>query len=248
MAVAVYVPINHLQQLHYRSYCRMINDKLKTQKRVVRKEKQGGSYTVVGAIGGAFFGVLLTIGTGAMMIAILIGATVGAAAAMFLQHAMEEMRKTKMMRELAVLYEIIDFFTQGEGGTLHFTIRQALQYGVVITPTIRPYVQRCIDSYPRGPARALERFAMEVNLPEASILTTVLTHAETVGMQYVRTTITEGTKDLEDLRQTLAEVKIAGKPVYYTIYRALPAAAVGGIVFGALINHFTHIFALMFNI
>jgi hypothetical protein len=161
---------------------------------------------------------------------------------------MSETRKTKMMRELAVLYETVDFFTQSKEGTLHFTIRQALQYGVAITPTIRPYVQRCIDSWPRGPARALEEFAREVNLEEASVLAMVLTRAQEAGMEYMRTTIAEGSKDLEDLRQTLAEVKIASKPVYYTVYRALPAAGVGGIIFGAMLNHFSIILSGIFNI
>jgi F0F1-type ATP synthase assembly protein I len=249
-AAVVYSIITRLQKLNYGAYYHKIGSRLLVTKQRTasnEKERQDRVYLFTGVVGGAFFGLLLTVGTGATMLAVMICAGLGAVASIIIRCVTGEIKKTRMMRELAVLYETIDFFTQGEGGALRFTIRQALQYGTAITPTIRPHVQRCIDSWPRGPVRALEEFAREVNLPEASILSTVLIHAEAAGMKYVRDAIGEGSKDLEELRQTLAEIKIAGKPVYYTVYRALPAAAVGGIVFGALLNHFMHMFSMLFS-
>jgi hypothetical protein len=250
VAVVVYCIISRLQKISYGSYYQKISARLPGKKQHTaadEQERQDRVYLFTGVAGGAVFGLLLTAGTGAVMLAVMIGAGLGALASMIIRHATDGIKKTRMMRELAVLYETIDFFTQGEGGALRFTIRQALQYGAAITPTIRPHVQRCIDSWPRGPVRALEEFAREVNLPEAAILSTVLIHAEMAGMKYVRDAIGEGSKDLEELRQTLAEIKIAGKPVYYTIYRALPTAAIGGIVFGSLLNHFTHMFSMLFG-
>ena len=145
------------------------------------EEKQNSVITVVGALGGAAFGFLLTLGTGAVLIATVVGSALGIAVSWFIRYSSNEAKKTKTMRELVVLYELIDFFTQGEGDYQHFTIQQALRYGAVITPTIRPVIQRCIDAWPSGPIRALEKFAKEVNLPEASILSSVLIHAEKVG-------------------------------------------------------------------
>ncbi len=201
------------------------------------KENKESNITLAGALGGAAFGVLLTLGTGAILIAGIVGSVLGTAVSWFVRYSAREARKTEMMRELAVLYEIIDFFTQGEGEFQHFTIQQALRYGAVITPTIRPVIQRCIDAWPSGPVRALEAFAKEVNLSEASILTSVLIHAEKSGMKYARSAMSEGSRDLEDLRQTLVEIKIGSKPMYYMIYRMLPLAGLCGIVVGALFFH-----------
>jgi Flp pilus assembly protein TadB len=211
------------------------------------REQHEGNMTLASALGGAAFGVLLTLGTGAILIAGIAGSALGTAVSWFVRYSVREARKTEMMRELAVLYEIIDFFTQGEGEFQHFTILQALRYGAVITPAIRPVVQRCIDAWPSGPVRALENFAKEVNLPEASILTSVLIHAEKSGMKYARSAMSEGSRDLENLRQMLAEIKIGSKPMYYMIYRMLPLAGVVGIVVGALFYHLMTMLSQFFS-
>jgi hypothetical protein len=212
------------------------------------EEKQSSIVTVVGALGGAAFGLLLTMGTGTVLIATVVGSVLGVAVSWFIRYSSNEAKKTRTMRELAVLYELIDFFTQGEGDYQHFTIQQALRYGAVITPTIRPVIQRCIDAWPSGPIRALEKFAKEVNLPEASILSSVLIHAEKVGMKYARSAIAEGSHDLEELRQMLAEIKIGSKPLYYMVYRMLPLVGVVGIVVGAMLNHLMIMLSMFFNV
>jgi Flp pilus assembly protein TadB len=246
--IAIYVLGSQINRIPYRS---MVSSRLKTlkssQDKKSDKERQNSVITLSSAIGGAAFGVLLTLGTGTMLIAGVAGSVLGTAVLWFLRYSNGEAKKTETMRELAVLYEIIDLFTQSEGEFQRFTIRQALVYGAVITPAIRPAVQRCIDAWPSGPVRALEAFAKEVNLPESSILSSVLIHAETSGMKYARSAITEGSRDLEDLRQMLAEIKIGSKPLYYTIYRMLPLAGMVGIVIGALFYHLMIMLQMFFT-
>lgn len=212
-----------------------------------RQEIRYGMITLASMLGGGAFGYLLALGTGAAAIAGVVGAFLGMGGSYLVRRSINDMKKTRIMREVAVLYETINFFTRGEGDEQRFTIVQALRYAAAITPTIRPMVQRCINSWAWGPARALERFAKEVDLPEANILSSVLTHAAISGMNYGRSAIEEGSRDLEELRHSLAEIRIANKPMYYTIYRGLPLVAMGGILLGPLVYHLASMLRMIFN-
>lgn len=227
------------------SRARKIRPSLEMDKR--RQETRDGIITLASMLGGSALGCLLAMGTGAVAITGAIGAFLGMGGSYLVRRSTSDMKKTKTMREVAVLYETINFFTRGEGDEQHFTIVQALRYAAVITPTIRPMVQRCINSWTWGPARALERFAKEVDLPEANILSSVLTHAAISGVSYSRAAIEEGSRDLEELRHSMAEIKIANKPMYYTIYRGLPLVAIGGILLGPLVYHLGTMLKMIFN-
>lgn len=199
-------------------------------KKPVLKSSEDRRLAVVllgGFLGGAVFWLLIS-GKASGMLAVVGG--IGAGIAWFIQRNMKETLKMKKLREIAALYESIVFYTKAG-----YTIQQALRLGAVITPTIRPAVERCLAAWPSGPVRALERFAEEVDVPEAATLSTVLMHAEESGIGYGSGAIEEESRALESLRQTLAELKIVSKPLYYCIYRALPLAAISGIVVGPLV-------------
>lgn len=183
-----------------------------------------------GLLAGFLFGLLISGFTASARGVPLITGGLGAGAAWFLRRNFKETVKMRKLREVAALYESVVFYTKAG-----YTIQQSLRLGAVIAPTIRPAVERCLAMWPSGPVRALEKFAEEVDVPEAATLSTVLMHAEESGMGYGRGAVEEESRALEALRQMLAELKIVSKPLYYCIYRALPLAAIAGMVVGPLV-------------
>ena len=135
----------------------------------------------------------------------------------------------KRLREVAVLYECIDLFSRAG-----FTVRQSMQLGLPLVPGIREEVMRCLDRWPAGPLRAIQMFGEEVNLPEAQVLTGVLMHAEDQGMEKAGGIMAEEAMRLEGLRKTLAEVRVASRPLYITVYNFLPVAAALGLLIAPL--------------
>lgn len=193
------------------------------------EDYKNGMVLLGGLVAGVIFGYLVS-GFASARGTPLITGGLGTGAAWFLQKNIRETVKMRKLREIAALYESVVFYTKAG-----YTIQQSLRLGAVITPTIRPAVERCLAAWPSGPIRALEKFAEEVNIPEAATLSTVLMHAEESGMGYGSSAIEEESRALEALRQTLAELKIVSKPLYYCIYRALPLAAIAGMVVGPLV-------------
>ncbi|KJS10683.1 MAG: hypothetical protein VR67_17540 [Peptococcaceae bacterium BRH_c8a] len=133
------------------------------------------------------------------------------------------------LRECAILYEAIDLYTHAG-----YTVEQALKMGAALTPSIRPAVERCLAYWPQGPLRALERMGGDIGLEEAEILISVLMQAVKAGPERVAGLLGEESVKLEELRQTMAEIKIAAKPIYMTAYYILPLAANMGIVLSTL--------------
>lgn len=240
-----YVLFNRFWSLGNRSYMR-VNVRLRKKiTEVSQKDRRETLTTVVGSLTGLTLGLMVGAGTSSLIVIAFIGSIIGTVAAWFVRHAIGEARKTRMIRELAILYETIDFFTRGE--SQHYTIRQALRYAVAITPTIRPYVQSCINNWASGPHRALENFAKEVNMPEAETLASILIHAEMSGMSYASASISEGSQDLEDLRNSLVEMRVNNAPLYLVIYRGLPTAGLLGILLGGLIQKMSYMLKVYFN-
>lgn len=191
-------------------------------------EEKEGIVLLGGLLGGIFFGLLISGFTASSLVPVMGG--LGMGVAWFIQKNTKETLKMRKLREIAALYESVVFYTKAG-----YTIQQSLRLGAVVTPTIRHAVERCLAMWPSGPVRALEKFAEEVDVPEAATLSTVLMHAVESGMSYGQGAIEEESRALDALRQTLAEIKIVSKPLYYCIYRALPLAAIAGVVVGPLV-------------
>lgn len=199
-----------------------------------RKKANSGQGTMntafaLGSTAGGLMGALFAWGSPAFYNTVGIGSAVGALAGWFLHNNMKESKRLKLLREVAVLYESVEFYTRAG-----YTIQQALKLGAVLTPLLSSRVERCLAAWPSGPSRALETFARDVNLPEAAVLSSVLVHAEESGMAFGASAVQEESRSLEELRKNLVELKIASKPLYFAIYRALPMAAVGGVMVGPL--------------
>lgn len=183
-----------------------------------------------GSAAGALAGLLGGLGTPLALKLAAYGFVAGGFAGWFVARGVNESRRTRLLRELAVLYEAVLFFTQAG-----YTIPQALELGSVATPGLRPHVARCLSRYTRDRTRALEQFAQDVALSEATLLASLLVHAEESGMELGHGALAEESRALEELRKSLAEMKVVSKPVYFAVYRALPLVAACGVVVGPLV-------------
>lgn len=158
-----------------------------------------------------------------------IGAVFGPLLGLFLERVNAQRRRFVRLREVAVLYESVDLFARAG-----FTVRQALQMSVPLVPGLREEVMRCLDRWPAGPLRAIQRFGEEVGLEEAQVLTGVLMHAEELGPGRVSGIMAEEAARLEEIRRALAEIRVASRPVYLTVYNFLPVVAALGMLIAPL--------------
>jgi hypothetical protein len=219
--------------------------RIKTDKRKVQfslSEYKDSLVLLSGALAGGVFGLMLAWGTNSARLAGSVGSAVGMGVAWFIKHNIQESTRMKKLREVVALYEAVDFYTRAG-----YTVEQSLRLGAVLTPTLRSCVERCLAAWPSSPSRALERFAEDVGIQEAEMLSSVLMHIIDAGMKFGRAAIEEESRSLEELRQTLAEVRIVSKPLYYAIYRALPLAAIGGVVVGPLLYRLVNVLGNTFS-
>lgn len=196
----------------------------------------------VGAAAGAAFGLLLGLGTASLAGVTMVAAALGAGAGFFVRRGGRDTARLVKLRQVAVLYEAVDFYTRAG-----YTIRQSLSLAIPLAPALRDAVEKCLATWPAGPVRALERLAEEINLPEAALLSSVLAHAEEFGIAVGRAAIEEESRSLEALRQTLAELKVVSKPMYFAMYRALPFAAIAGMMVGPLVYRLMKVMAIFFG-
>lgn len=137
-------------------------------------------------------------------------------------------RYTKL-REVAVLYESIDLFARAG-----FTVRQSLQLSLPLVPNLRDVINKCLDRWPGGPLRAIQMLGEDIGLQDADVLTGVLMHAEQEGPERVAGIMEQEAVRLEGLRQSLAEARMASKPIYAAIYNFLPVMAALGMLVAPL--------------
>lgn len=181
------------------------------------------------SLAGLLIAVVVLWDTPAMHVGAGLGILLGPVAVRIYRWTQRDSVKHIKLRECAILYEAIDLYTQAG-----YTVEQALKMGAVLTPAIRPAVERCLAYWPQGPLRALEKMGGDIGLEEAEILISVLMQAVKAGPERVAGLLGEESTKLEELRQTMAEVRIAAKPVYQTAYFILPLAANMGIVLSVM--------------
>lgn len=183
---------------------------------------------------GLFFGFTIIWGTGASTLICIFLMFLGLGVNIFLKNSFKKTNESRLRAELAILYEIIEFYMAAG-----YTLPQSMQLSSAILPRLNPIVQRVLNLWPQGPTRALQIFADEIHLSEAEVLTSILTYIEETGYQQGKTAIAEEARQLELVRRTMSEMAIINKPLFYSVYRILPVAALGGVVLGPLVYRLT---------
>lgn len=187
-----------------------------------------------GPIIGLFFGFTITVGTGASKMVAVVFMLLGLGINIFLKNSFKKTDESRLRSELAILYEIIEFYTAAG-----YTLSQSLQFGASALPKLNPIIQKVLHAWPQGSARALQIFADEIPLSEAEVITSILTYIEENGYEQGRTAIEEEARQLEMVRKTMSEMAIINKPLFYSVYRFLPLAALGGVVLGPMVYRLT---------
>lgn len=179
--------------------------------------------------GGAFLFGLITAGTSLMLPLMMMGAVSGLVGKKFLERVMANKKEFIKTKEVSLLYECVDLFT-GAG----YTVKQSLQLSMILVPNLRKHISDCIDRYPSGPLRALEQLGRDIGVKHADMLSGLLMQAEESGVENVKGIMEQEAVRLEELRESLAESRIAAKPIYSAVYLFLPVASVLGIIIAPL--------------
>jgi Flp pilus assembly protein TadB len=183
---------------------------------------------------GLFFGLTIIWGTGASSMICIFLMFLGFGVNVFLKDNFRKTDESRLRAELAILYEIIEFYMAAG-----YTLPQSIHLSSAILPRLRPITQRVLNLWPQGPNRALQIFADEIHLSEAEVLTSILTYIEETGYEQGKSTIAEEARQLELVRRTMSEMAIINKPLFYSVYRIFPVAALGGVVLGPLVYRLT---------
>jgi hypothetical protein len=162
-------------------------------------------------------------------LSILIGAGIGMVGQTIYRSISKSSKEFIIIRELALLYECIELFTKAG-----FTVRQSLQMSQTVVPHLRNKIRNCIDHWPFGPLRALEKLGSDIGIEQANILVGLLMQIEESGTKNISGAMAQEAVRLEEIREALVESRIAKKPIYSTVYMFLPVASVLGILIAPL--------------
>lgn len=184
-----------------------------------------------GIVAGLLIGIPLTIKTQYFIQGTIASVCVGVVLSLLVKKSIEDVSKLRKIKELALIYEASVYYTSAG-----YTLRQSLEKSKDMVTLLRPALSRCLAAWPYGSIRAIYSFGEEVDLPEARVMAGIFAHVEEKGSAFNEATIIEQVRSLENLRQTLTEIKIMSKPLYFAVYRALPLFAICGIIIGSLIN------------
>lgn len=158
------------------------------------------------------------------------GAVLGLAVARFVRRARKEVVRQKKLREIAVFFEAVELYLRAG-----YSLPQAMWAASLLAPGLKDAVDRCLERWPQGARRALERFERDLGVSEAQILVSLLLQIEAVGIKNLEGVVRREAHNLDRLRRLRAEARIASRPVYYMVYRFLPLAATLVILVGPLL-------------
>lgn len=184
---------------------------------------------MLGALVGGSFGWLVTWSSPSQFV-ILFFALIGFGLAFFIKRSVEESDRIQKLSEIVMIYETVSFFTKAG-----YSTQQSLQMSLPVTTVLAPALKRCLAAWPHGPARALETFTQEADVEEAELLASVLLYIEEAGIKFGEAAAQEEARNLDALRESLSELAIISKPLYYSVYRVLPLAAIGGVIIGPIL-------------
>lgn len=160
----------------------------------------------------------------------VVGAVIGLVICRMLFRLKEGAERASVIKELTVFFEAVELYLRAG-----YNLPQAMRAAALLTPRMRRAVSDCLACWPAGSRRALEVLRHGLNVPEAEILVSLLGQVDRVGLKNLEGVMQREAYNLERLRQLAMEVNIAKRPLYFTLYRALPLAAAVGLVVGPLL-------------
>lgn len=175
---------------------------------------------------GAVSGGVLAGGSRWLPTGLLLGGAAGLLARRAIRWVDRRARRWRRLQQTAVLYEVVELYSQ-----LGYPIYDCLQAASFLLPELYAPVQRCLRRWGQGPIRALQQLGQELEVDEAEILVAVLQQAYQVGETRLGTVLAEEARQLEALRQRVAEEQLSMRPLFLTVYTALPGFALIGILF-----------------
>src|SRR5690606_6294790 len=111
---------------------------------------------------------------GAVFSLFILGMASGLIGIRVVKHLGKAVNKKRRIKEIAVFLEAVELYIQAD-----YSLIQAVQAAKLLTPTIQKELDRCLDAWPvLGPKRALMQLSKDLGVPEADILTTLLSHIE----------------------------------------------------------------------
>ncbi|AEG15976.1 hypothetical protein Desku_2445 [Desulfofundulus kuznetsovii DSM 6115] len=160
---------------------------------------------------------------------VAVGGAVGLLITRMLGKFKEGGERASTIRELTVFFEAVELYLRAG-----CNLPQAMRASALLTPRLRKAVSDCLACWPAGSKRALEVLRRNLG-PEAEILVSLLGQVDRVGLKNLEGVMQREAYNLERLRQLAEEVNIVKRPLYFTLYRALPLAAVVGLIVGPLL-------------
>lgn len=202
--------------------------KVKTKAARPERDKRETAAVLAGTAGA----LLLGWGSKPLVLAVMaaLGGALGLAAVRAMRKLREGYERASAVREITVLFEAVELYLRAG-----YNLPQALRAASLLTPRLRPAVARCVACWPQGARYAFDALRRELGMLEAEVLISLLSQVEKVGLKDLEGVIQREAHNLERLRQLAEEVNIAKRPLYFTLYRALPLAAAVGIIVGPLL-------------
>lgn len=185
-----------------------------------------------GAVLGGVFMYLLSLGTTKIVNMTIIGFLAGYLITWLLRKQLEKMKQWSKQREIIVLFEAVELYMRAG-----LSMNHALQAAKLLTPALKPAINKALVYWPAGSAKALEIFRREVDLPEADILTALLAQIERVGISNLEGVIRREADRLQRMREAAERAEINRRPTYMMLYRALPLVSAMGMIAGVLFMH-----------
>lgn len=185
------------------------------------------SGTAAWSAAGAAAGALAVSGLGWLALGggVLAGAAAGPLVSLGWRWAQAKRRRIARLRSLVLLHEVVDLYAQA-GYPLSETLAMAKE----VIPEFRAELERCLRLWPQGPQRALVRLGEEIGVEGAPILTSVLQAVLEVGEGRLAGALSQEGGTLARLEELAAEEEIGLRPLYQSLYLALPGLAVSGLV------------------
>ncbi|HOV79436.1 MAG TPA: hypothetical protein PK728_04960 [Bacillota bacterium] len=200
-------------------------------------KKEVAIYMTAAAVG-SFVMLVLSWGTPYVGTTVGFGAGAGVALAKAITKTIENAATYKKRKDVATLFEAVETYM-----ATGLSIPQSLNYSKLLAPSIKSAVEKCVREWPFGALKALENFRREVGVPEADILVSLLSQIERKGDRNLEGVFQREVSNMERLRAVKERSKIVfGKPMYFVVYRAIPALCTFGVVIGALVYRLNHTF------
>lgn len=188
---------------------------------ISREEYYAG---IAGAAGGFIVCVQIPYGVWKGLIGALAGWLAGRLMGWFYLWLKRKLQEERRAGEIILLGEIISLYASSG-----YSLYDALSAGVYMVSLIRDPLQKCLRSWSQGPQRALQRFAEEVNLPEANILIGVLQRGVDIGAGNIAALLSQESYTMERIRQYRIEQGLSTRPIIQTLYLLFPGLALLGV-------------------